>query len=102
MDKASGLDGEDECNEFPRCKGLQLPKTTKNEKNVEVMRAWKTIRTDPNFKVSIAFIFIPTRLSSPLNEARDLLFPLLIFRTSISTNCVQSSPPKPSATGARW
>lgn len=53
MDKAAGLDGEDDCNEFPRCKGLQLPKTTKNEKNVEVMRAWKTIRTDPNFKVSI-------------------------------------------------
>ena len=51
MDKMANADADDDCNEFPRCKGLQLPKTQKSDKNVEVMRAWRTIRTDPNFKV---------------------------------------------------
>ena len=56
MDKMSMENCEDDdCNEFPRCKGLQLPKTQKSEKNVEVMRAWRTIRTDPNFKVRTVF-----------------------------------------------
>lgn len=41
----------EDCKEFPPCKGLQLPKTQRNEKNVEVMSAWKAIRHDPNFQV---------------------------------------------------
>ena len=40
----------DSCDEFPPCKGLVLPKTQKSEKNVEVMTAWRNIRTDPKFQ----------------------------------------------------
>lgn len=43
----------DEGKEFPPCKGLTLPKTQRDEKNVEVMSAWKAIRHDPNFQVGI-------------------------------------------------
>ncbi|KAH8120736.1 hypothetical protein DFH11DRAFT_1500160 [Phellopilus nigrolimitatus] len=41
---------DDSCSEFPPCKGLQLPKTQKSEKNVEVMNAWRTIRHDPKYQ----------------------------------------------------
>ncbi|KAL5534722.1 hypothetical protein ACEPAG_1186 [Sanghuangporus baumii] len=40
----------DSCDEFPPCKGLQLPKTQKSDKNVEVMNAWRKIRQDPKFQ----------------------------------------------------
>ncbi|THH12169.1 hypothetical protein EW145_g176 [Phellinidium pouzarii] len=46
----SGSESNDACSEFPPCKGLQLPKTQKNEKNVEVMSAWKKIRHDPKYQ----------------------------------------------------
>ncbi|KAI5119792.1 hypothetical protein M0805_006590 [Coniferiporia weirii] len=46
----SGSDKNEACSEFPPCKGLQLPKTQKSDKNVEVMSAWKTIRHDPNYQ----------------------------------------------------
>ncbi|KAL5535060.1 YAP1 [Sanghuangporus sanghuang] len=42
-------DGES-CDEFPPCKGLQLPKTQRSDKNVEVMNAWRKIRQDPKFQ----------------------------------------------------
>ncbi|EJD04473.1 uncharacterized protein FOMMEDRAFT_140417 [Fomitiporia mediterranea MF3/22] len=46
----SGTLDDDQCDEFPPCKGLQLPKTQKNENNVEVMAAWRKIRHDPKFQ----------------------------------------------------
>lgn len=39
------------CPELVPCKGLQLPKTQRNEKNLEVMKAWRAIRHDPNYQV---------------------------------------------------
>jgi len=32
------------------CAGSSFPKTEKNDQNVEVLTAWKTIRSDPKFK----------------------------------------------------
>lgn len=46
----AAVDAGEACSEFPPCKGLQLPKTQKSEKNVEVMSAWRKIRHDPKFQ----------------------------------------------------
>lgn len=53
-DSASGntpMQTSDECPEPVPCKGLKLPKTQRNERNVEVMNAWRAIRHDPNYQV---------------------------------------------------
>lgn len=50
----AAVDAGEACSEFPPCKGLQLPKTQKSDKNVEVMSAWRTIRHDPKFQVRVA------------------------------------------------
>jgi len=36
--------------EFVPCKGLSLPKTQKDDRNMEVMSAWRTIRSDPQYQ----------------------------------------------------
>lgn len=42
----------DACPEAVPCKGLILPKTQRNDQNVEVMSAWRAIRHDPKYQVS--------------------------------------------------
>jgi AP-1-like transcription factor len=37
------------------CHGSSIPKTEKSEKNVEVLSAWRTITSDPGFKVGFCF-----------------------------------------------
>lgn len=39
--------------EFVPCSNLQLPKTLRSDKNVEVMSAWKIIQSDPKFQVGL-------------------------------------------------
>lgn len=39
--------------EFVPCSNLQLPKTQKSDKNVEVMNAWKIIQANPKFQVGV-------------------------------------------------
>jgi len=38
------------------CQGAAMPKTEKNDQNVEVMKAWASIRADPKFKVRLCFV----------------------------------------------
>jgi len=35
------------------CAGSSFPKTAKSDKNIEVLSAWRTIRSDPKFKVCL-------------------------------------------------
>lgn len=53
----------DECPEEVPCKGLKLPKTTRSEKNVEVMNAWRAIRHDPNYQVCLVVLSLSYLLS---------------------------------------
>jgi AP-1-like factor len=39
------------------CVGSSLPKTAKNDQNIEVLTAWKNIRSDPKFKVCLTLSF---------------------------------------------
>ena len=35
------------------CKGSSFPKTEKNDRNIEVLTAWRTITSNPQFKVGV-------------------------------------------------
>jgi len=39
------------------CAGSSFPKTEKNDQNIEVLTAWKNIRSDPKFKVCLTKVF---------------------------------------------
>jgi AP-1-like factor len=41
------------------CKGTNLPKTEKSDKNFEVLSAWRTITSNPRFKVSVVVCLVP-------------------------------------------
>ena len=45
------LQGSESASTFPCREGAAFPKTTKSEKNIEVLTAWKNITSDPKFKV---------------------------------------------------
>jgi len=42
---------DQELGKMIKCAGTSLPKTEKNDRNIEVLTAWKSIRSDPKFKV---------------------------------------------------
>ncbi|RDX51510.1 hypothetical protein OH76DRAFT_1417238 [Lentinus brumalis] len=42
--------GEDGSTPFVMCRGSSFPKTQKSDKNVEVLTAWRTITSNPQFK----------------------------------------------------
>ena len=46
--------GEDGGTPFVMCKGSSFPKTQKSDKNIEVLKAWRTITNSPLYKVSIS------------------------------------------------
>ncbi len=43
---------------FVMCKGSSFPKTQKSDKNIEVLTAWRTITSNPQFKVGSRFLFV--------------------------------------------
>ena len=45
--------GEDGGTPFVMCKGSSFPKTQKSDKNIEVLTAWRTITSNPQFKVGV-------------------------------------------------
>ena len=51
------------------CKGATFPRTEKSDKNVEVLTAWRTITSHPDFQASVS--------SSPLT--RSLFYSLMVF-----------------------
>jgi AP-1-like factor len=69
---------------IPCGEGAAFPKTIKSDKNIEVMTAWKSITSDPKFKVCFSI--------TNVTYVRRFLMPLC--RTSISVLCVASSPVK--------
>lgn len=63
------------------CSGTSFPTTDKSEKNIEVLAAWKSIRSDPRYKVS----------SSSCPRLISSAHPLLIQDTDINELCSQFS-----------
>ncbi|KAM5542187.1 hypothetical protein V8D89_004060 [Ganoderma adspersum] len=45
--------GENGGTPFVMCKGSSFPKTAKSDKNIEVLTAWRTITSNPQFKVGV-------------------------------------------------
>ena len=45
--------GEDGGTPFVMCRGSSFPKTQQSDKNVEVLTAWRTITSNPQFKVCV-------------------------------------------------
>ena len=43
------------------CKGSSFPRTEKSDKNVEVLTAWRTITSNPQFKVCLSVYMLRRR-----------------------------------------
>ena len=59
--------GEDGGTPFVMCRGSSFPKTQKSDKNIEVLTAWRTITSNPQFKVGVfarGFFFSRTKADS--------------------------------------
>ena len=53
--------GEDGVTPFVMCRGSSFPKTAKSDKNVEVLTAWRTITSNPQFKVCLSVYMLRRR-----------------------------------------
>lgn len=76
------------------CKGSSFPKTEQSDKNIEVLTAWRSITSDPQFKVR------PLYFRSSL-YAPKYAYHGLSHRMWISMNSVKSSRRRRGATGQR-
>ena len=72
------------------CHGTNFPKTVKSDQNVEVLSAWRSITSNPKFKVT---------LPEHRVDSGDLLLP---FRMLTSTTFVQNLPARRGVTGRMW
>jgi hypothetical protein len=72
------------------CRGSTFPKTEQSDKNVKVLSAWRTITSNPQFKVR--FLFTTPGTESLMTNCR----------TSTSTRCAHYSRMKPSLMERRW
>lgn len=73
------------------CEGASFPKTQKSDQNVEVLSAWRSITSNPRFKVC-RYLVLP--ISRTLIQST-------CTRMSISMISVQSSPTRPSVTAQK-
>lgn len=87
--KKAGGDGKDGAGQQILCQGSVFPKTEKSERNVEVLAAWRSITSNPQFKVRSLMGVLIVRGA----ERRR--------RTWTSTSSVQSSRTRRSATAQR-
>lgn len=74
------------------CKGATFPMTEKSDKNIEVLTAWRTITSHPDFKASVS-VYLHLRL--------DYALIAQCYRISTSTSFVPSLQTKPVAMGRR-
>lgn len=54
----------DSGNAMIMCQGSSFPKTEKSDKNIEVLTAWRSITSNPHFKVSTPSVSRPVRIVS--------------------------------------
>ena len=70
----------DGTNSMVMCKGSSFPKTEKNDRNIEVLAAWRSIIQNPQFKVSTADRFFLTIHRKRKKKTGADLFVLLLER----------------------
>jgi len=71
------------------CAGSNFPKTVKSDQNIEVLSAWRSITSNPNFKVCLSL------------SRREANVHIWMCRTRISIHCVKNSLPRHDVTGQR-
>ncbi len=67
------------------CKGSSFPKTEKSERNIEVLAAWRSITSNPQFKVCAICLYLYVQR----------IFTIYPFRTWTSMSSAPSLPKRP-------